>query len=176
MRECCEELKEELEKEEEVRRLQEELEKEEEARRLQEELEKEEEARRVQEELDIIKYVQGVVFAEEIKCIKTGGKVQPQVRDVLRFLWFTGGRLDEETELHKRTKWHVQTRGLREGDVVLIVDTSLPRNQWKLGRVIEGVEGDKHSARIRTTRGDVVRPLAKLCLLEPVHATKSDGV
>ena len=71
-------------------------------------------------------------------------------------------------ELHRRTKWQIRTRGLHEGDVVLVVDTNLPRNQWNLGRVLEGMEGDKRSARIRTKNGDVVRPLAKLCLLEPV--------
>ena len=78
-------------------------------------------------------------------------------------------------ELHRRTKWQVQTRGLHKGDVVLVVDTSLPRNKWSLGRVIEETEGDKRSARIRTKRGDIVRPLAKLCLLEPVHSFTSDS-
>ena len=31
-------------------------------------------------------------------------KVQPQDRDVLRFLWFTGGRLDDEPEVYRMTR------------------------------------------------------------------------
>ena len=77
-------------------------------------------------------------------------------------------------ELHRRTKWQIKSRGLHEGDLVLVVDTSLPRNQWNLGRVLEGSEGDKRSARIRTKTGDVVRPLAKLCLIESVGAPETD--
>ena len=59
--------------------------------------------------------------------------------------------------------------------MVLVVDTSLPRNQWSLGRVLEGTEGDKRSARIHTKRGDIIRPLAKLCLLEPVQSSTSSS-
>ena len=39
--------------------------------------------------------------------------------------------------LQNRQKWHSLCRNRRVGDVVLVVDENLPRNQWALGRVIE---------------------------------------
>ena len=37
--------------------------------------------------------------------------------------------------LHKRQKWNVPQRDSREGDIVLLLDDALPRNQWPLAQV-----------------------------------------
>ena len=38
-------------------------------------------------------------------------------------------------------KWHTAHRNLKVGDVVLIQDSNLIRNQWKLGKVSKTFEG-----------------------------------
>ena len=57
-------------------------------------------------------------------------------------------------------------------DVVIIKDDTLSRNEWSMGRVHE-VETDNkgfvRSAKIKTQRGFLRRPVAKLVLLLPVE-------
>ena len=75
-------------------------------------------------------------------------------------------------QLQARTKWVTQSRSLECGDLVLIVDNSLPRNQWLMGRVIETLCGDDNKVRavkIKTSRSELIRPIAKVCLLESVQ-------
>lgn len=38
-----------------------------------------------------------------------------------------------------RQRWHVQRRNLQTGDVVMMKDEDLPRNEWRLGRVLEAI-------------------------------------
>ena len=71
--------------------------------------------------------------------------------------------------LQLRQKWHTPKRNLSKDDIVLVVENALPRNYWSLGRVVEvfkGRDGLVRFARIKTTKGEVVRPITKLCLLE----------
>ncbi|XP_047500211.1 uncharacterized protein LOC125046476 [Penaeus chinensis] len=61
------------------------------------------------------------------------------------------------------------SRNLCNGDVVLITDPHLPRNRWRLGRVIQvfpGPDGLVRKVRLHTSSGDLIRPIVKLCLLE----------
>ena len=71
--------------------------------------------------------------------------------------------------LQKRTKWILASRNLNVNDLVLIADSSLPRSRWHMGRVkepLKGHDGLVRSVRLRTAKGDVVRPINKICLLE----------
>nr|XP_041630542.1 uncharacterized protein LOC121501974 [Drosophila kikkawai] len=71
-------------------------------------------------------------------------------------------------ELHKRTKWQVPTRNLEVGEMVIIKDDNLPSNEWRLGRidsVFPGPDGHVRVVNIRTARGIVKRPVAKVVLL-----------
>ena len=55
------------------------------------------------------------------------------------------------------------------GDVVLLVDETLPPSFWQLGRVVElfiGNDGESRFARLKTKNGFVGRPLFKLRFLE----------
>jgi len=71
--------------------------------------------------------------------------------------------------LRQRTRWQTPTENVRVGDLVVVVDYLLPRNQWLLARVLEtlpGSDGLVRTVRIRTATAEMIRPVAKLCLLE----------
>ena len=73
------------------------------------------------------------------------------------------------TNLQLRQKW-LETKGnLQTGSIVLILDESLPRNNWPLGRVLQtfpGRDGLVRSVQVKTANNVLVRPINKLCLLE----------
>ena len=73
--------------------------------------------------------------------------------------------------LQKRTKWQRQRRNVTVRDIVLIVDTAVPRNRWLLG-VVEAVfrdnKGNVRVCRVRTKSGVLERPIAKLCVIVEV--------
>ena len=75
-------------------------------------------------------------------------------------------------QLQKRTKWVIEGRDLQQGDLVLIIDNSLPRNEWLMGRVLEVLlspDNRVRSVRIKTKSSISTRPISKVCLLEPVN-------
>ncbi|KAJ8048119.1 hypothetical protein HOLleu_00294 [Holothuria leucospilota] len=54
------------------------------------------------------------------------------------------------------------------GDIVLVIDETLPRNSWLLGRVLEtrvDSKGHVRSCSIKTEHSTLERPIHKLCLL-----------
>ena len=73
-------------------------------------------------------------------------------------------------QLHARSKWVCEKRNLKVGDVVLLHEGLLPRDQWMLGRVVDahvGRDGLTRSARVRTSKGsELVRPISRMTLLE----------
>ena len=69
-------------------------------------------------------------------------------------------------DLQRRSKWQKECRGLREGDLVLVVDTQLPRNAWPLARVLTTPTKDQRSVRVKTVNGIKHRPFSKLVFLE----------
>ncbi|XP_070139969.1 uncharacterized protein [Drosophila kikkawai] len=76
-------------------------------------------------------------------------------------------------ELHKRNKWRAPARNLPVGDMVVVKEDNLPSNEWRLGRidaVFPGADGHVRVVDIRTARGLIKRPIAKLVLL-PTEAS-----
>lgn len=73
--------------------------------------------------------------------------------------------------LTKRTKWFKKCSPLEIGDVVIIVDPNLPRNNWPKG-VVQSInisrDGNFRSAQVLTKNGIFNRPVAKLAKLD-VH-------
>lgn len=59
-----------------------------------------------------------------------------------------------------------EKRGLKQGDLVLVTDTTLPRCQWSVGRVLASPSGNQRSIEIKTMSGTIARPFSKVCLLE----------
>lgn len=72
-------------------------------------------------------------------------------------------------QLQERQKWTRASRNFAEGDIVLIVDDSAPRNSWVLGKIIEVVP-DAHGlvrrVRIKTKTTTLDRPITKVCLIQ----------
>ena len=71
--------------------------------------------------------------------------------------------------LTERRKWLSNRRNIAADDLVLIVDANSARGQWPLARVVRpipGPDGIVRTAVVKTVRGEYIRPVAKLCLLE----------
>ena len=71
--------------------------------------------------------------------------------------------------LQERQKWIRERRNLKVNDLVLVVDKTIPRGRWLLGRcmkVFPGRDGRVRTAEIKTKESSLIRPISKLCLLE----------
>ena len=71
--------------------------------------------------------------------------------------------------LQHRHKWLLNRRNLAVNDLVLVVDNTLPRCRWLLGRVTKVFPGEDarvRTAEVKTKTSRLVRPVTKLCLLE----------
>ena len=56
------------------------------------------------------------------------------------------------------------------GDLVIISSHDVPRSYWPMGRIIEvyaGRDGFVRSVKLKTSNGELSRPSALLCFLEP---------
>ncbi|XP_062541472.1 uncharacterized protein LOC134209507 [Armigeres subalbatus] len=70
--------------------------------------------------------------------------------------------------LNSRSKWMVDQRPVAVGDLVFVADGE-KRNVWERGMVKEvfaGSDGRIRSASVQTSKGEKVRPVAKLAILE----------
>ena len=67
---------------------------------------------------------------------------------------------------NQRSKWSKEhVRNLKEGELVWLVDDSVKRCEYKLGRIIEiftGNDGVVRSARVKMGHGELYRPVVKL--------------
>lgn len=75
--------------------------------------------------------------------------------------------------LQKRSKWVEKHRNLQVNDTVIIVDESLPRNCWLLGRVIKtspGSDGLVRTVEVKTKNGVFLRPVHKICIVESINS------
>lgn len=72
--------------------------------------------------------------------------------------------------LQKRQKWLKIHRNFKVGDLVLVVDENLHRNDWKFGRIVSvdvSSDGLVRKCVLQTQSGAVLeRPIAKLCMME----------
>ena len=49
--------------------------------------------------------------------------------------------------LQRRSKWLLETKNLKVGDIVHVIDNNAPRNCWKLGRVLETIQSSDRKVR-----------------------------
>ncbi|XP_055633223.1 uncharacterized protein LOC129773611 [Toxorhynchites rutilus septentrionalis] len=71
--------------------------------------------------------------------------------------------------LTRRTKWFQPVKPIETGDIVLVVDNTLPRNCWPRGRVISVVhskDGQVRRGVVQTMHGLLERPVVKLAFLD----------
>ncbi|XP_062703842.1 uncharacterized protein LOC134286270 [Aedes albopictus] len=69
--------------------------------------------------------------------------------------------------LTRRTKWHDETKPIREGDLVFVVGEPT-RNRWPRGKVVKvipGKDGRIRQADVQTSSGILRRPVVKLAVL-----------
>ncbi|XP_062540789.1 uncharacterized protein LOC134208861 [Armigeres subalbatus] len=71
--------------------------------------------------------------------------------------------------LTRRTKWFTSVKPVAEGNIVIIVDETMPRNCWPKGRVVRAIrskDGQVRRALVKTATGLLERPAAKLAVLD----------
>jgi hypothetical protein len=71
-------------------------------------------------------------------------------------------------QLQERTKRFKDKIDVQIGDLVVVIEDNLPPMKWLLGRVVTlhpGKDGLVRVATIKTSKGEIKRPTAKLCLL-----------
>lgn len=76
---------------------------------------------------------------------------------------------DYTPEIARRSKWYSPSKPIAVGDIVVIVDSTFPRNCWPKGRVISvktSLDGQVRSAVIQTAGGVYERPATKLAVLD----------
>ena len=70
--------------------------------------------------------------------------------------------------LQRKQKWNSVRKNLEPGDVVLMMDETLPRGQWPLGKVAEVTKDQKGLVRqvvVRRGTSTFRRPVSKLVKL-----------
>lgn len=75
------------------------------------------------------------------------------------------------------TKWCKPAIKIEKNRLVVMMDESLPPAQWPTGRILEchpGADGIVRVVTLQTARGQLTRPVAKLCLL-PIPASEIEG-
>ena len=73
--------------------------------------------------------------------------------------------------LNKRSKWFVKNKGVSVGDVVLIVEDSVPRSEWPyaiISELIQSGDGLVRSVVLRSKGKTLTRPLCKIVIILPV--------
>ena len=82
-------------------------------------------------------------------------------------------------QLQERQRWSGVKRNLVPGDLVLIVDSTAPRNSWVIGRVLQTFpdrRGFVRQVRIKTKSSCLNRPITKVCLLQEADAGCGEAV
>ena len=67
-----------------------------------------------------------------------------------------------------RSKWQKRNYEIKKDDLVLIVESNVPRGKWNLGRVTEvfpGKDGVVRNVLLKTKNGEFKRSVQKCCLL-----------
>lgn len=113
----------------------------------------------------------GGTFASEE--IVDGTKYSPRrrwrrVQELMRHFWQRWLR-EWLPSLNRRKKWHKEKVDLKVDDLVLVMEKDVVRGQWPLGRIKEvfpGPDGHIRVVKIKTSRGEVIRNITKVCHLE----------
>ncbi|XP_075157941.1 uncharacterized protein LOC142231207 [Haematobia irritans] len=75
-------------------------------------------------------------------------------------------------ELQSKTKWKLQHTNLSINDLVLIKEDNLPPLKWKLGRIVETIQGPDGHVRVvivKTAEGQQKRAITRICKL-PINS------
>ena len=91
-----------------------------------------------------------------------------RVQELVRHVW---SRWLKEwvPELRRRKKWNIQYRDFQVGDIVLVIENSVPRGQWNMGKIVEVYPGKDdlvRTVKVKVKDSTYIRPITKLCHLE----------
>ena len=78
-------------------------------------------------------------------------------------------RSDYLSLLHSRAKWRTSQENLKKDDLVIIIEDTTKRHDWKMGRIAATMQSDDHVRKVAVRRGDgkvVERDRMKLVKLE----------
>ena len=78
-------------------------------------------------------------------------------------------RTDYLSLLHDRKKWRGTKDDLKKDDIVIIVDESKKRHEWKLGRVVEKIDSGPHVRKVNVKKADgktVLKDRTKIVKME----------
>ena len=89
----------------------------------------------------------GIFQKEDLYCRKRWRSVQYLANEFWR-RW----KKEYLIILQERQKWHAKNRNFQIGDIVLMKDDDLPRNQWRMGRIIEVVKSNDGLVRVASIR------------------------
>ena len=76
---------------------------------------------------------------------------------------------DYLTTLHSRSKWRKSKENLKKDDLVILVDETVERHRWKMGRIQKTFQSGPHVRRVEVKKGDgkvVLRDRTKVVKLE----------
>ena len=99
-----------------------------------------------------------------VSCVRFWRRVQ-----LLASTFWKRWRSEYLSLLQERHKWLHRTKNFEPGNLVLVVDENVHRNQWPLARITEVLpdsDGLVREVLVRTSRGILRRDVRKLCLLE----------
>jgi len=90
-----------------------------------------------------------------------------RVQELIRHFW---SRWLKEwvPALNQYSKWTVEHKNLKPGDVVLVLSPDTPRAHWPLGRILRvhpGRDGRVRVATVQTNNAVIKRPIVRLCPL-----------
>lgn len=92
-----------------------------------------------------------------------------QVQYLANLFW-TRWKREYISLLQLRQKWTRSSRNFSVGDIVLVSQSTSPRNQWPIGRIIfakSDDDGQVRTAHVKTCDSELIRPITKLILLIP---------
>lgn len=111
---------------------------------------------------------------EENICLRKQWKVSQNLKDRLWKRWV----VEFLPQLMQRPKWRDTASPIQIDDIVIILDSSLPRNQWHKGRVVKiypSKDGQVRFADVKTLNGVTRRPASKLAVLDCASSEPISG-
>ena len=107
----------------------------------------------------------GAANADAIKGVRNSWR---QAQSRVNQFWKAFKR-DYLSLLHSRSKWRSSKENLKKDDIVILVDETVERHRWKLGRIQKTFQSGPHVRRVEVRKGDgkvVLRDRTKIVKLE----------